>query len=218
MDNDLEGTVVYIISSSDKVAGELANRLRARALTIRTFPNAESSLAEAPPHILVADLEAGGANALRTLRERFSMARILVLGGGDEAAILDAFAGGAHGFVSHWEPVWTMESAVVLLARGGSSLSLPVLQTLLRTRSDALDSERSLALAADRGLSPRQVEVLQLVARGYTDAEIAETFIISVRTVNRHVSDILMKLGCDRRREAAALIFGEVPPGVRQMA
>ncbi len=55
------------------------------------------------------------------------------------------------------------------------------------------------------GLTPREAEVLTLVARGYTNREIAETLVISVKTASVHVSHILRKLGAPNRREAAAV-------------
>jgi DNA-binding CsgD family transcriptional regulator len=53
------------------------------------------------------------------------------------------------------------------------------------------------------GLTDRQVEILQLVADGLTNAEIAARLVLSVRTVDHHVSAVLQKLGVTTRREAA---------------
>ena len=55
------------------------------------------------------------------------------------------------------------------------------------------------------GLTPRQVEVLDLVAQGLTNTEIADRLVLSVRTVDHHVSAILQKLGVAGREEAAAI-------------
>ena len=54
------------------------------------------------------------------------------------------------------------------------------------------------------GLSPREIEVLRLVAAGKSNREIAEALIISTNTVDRHVSHILAKIGAANRAEAAA--------------
>jgi DNA-binding NarL/FixJ family response regulator len=55
------------------------------------------------------------------------------------------------------------------------------------------------------GLTPREAEVLTLVARGYTNREIADTLVISVKTASVHVSHILSKLDVPTRVEAAAI-------------
>ena len=62
------------------------------------------------------------------------------------------------------------------------------------------------------GLTPREAEVLTLVARGYTNREIAATLFISVKTASVHVSHILRKLDVPNRREAAAIVHRLAPP------
>ena len=62
------------------------------------------------------------------------------------------------------------------------------------------------------GLTAREAEVLDLVARGYTNREIAETLIISAKTASVHVSHILHKLGAPNRLEAAAIAHRVSPP------
>ena len=62
------------------------------------------------------------------------------------------------------------------------------------------------------GLTAREAEVLNLLARGYTNREIAAALVISVKTVSVHVSHILRKLGVPNRLEAAATIYRLTPP------
>jgi DNA-binding NarL/FixJ family response regulator len=62
------------------------------------------------------------------------------------------------------------------------------------------------------GVTPREAEVLTLVARGYTNREIADTLVISVKTASVHVSHILRKLDAPNRREAAAIAHRLAPP------
>jgi DNA-binding CsgD family transcriptional regulator len=90
----------------------------------------------------------------------------------------------------------------------------PLVQELQRLAERArLDLAPPDARSADRkqdteeilGLTPREAEVLSLVARGYTNREIAETLVISVKTAGVHVSNILRKLDAPNRREAAAI-------------
>src|SRR4029077_14926664 len=60
---------------------------------------------------------------------------------------------------------------------------------------------RPASRAGPAGLTPRQVEVLDLVAAGATNAEIAEALVITPKTVDHHVSAVLAKLGVTSRRE-----------------
>jgi DNA-binding CsgD family transcriptional regulator/tetratricopeptide (TPR) repeat protein len=79
--------------------------------------------------------------------------------------------------------------------------------------AESLQPKQGLELL---GLTPREAEVLTLVARGYTNREIAATLVISVRTAGVHVSHILRKLGAPNRLEAAAIAHRLSPPHVGQ--
>ena len=72
---------------------------------------------------------------------------------------------------------------------------------------------RSKSIQELLGLTPREAEVLSLVARGYTNREIAAALVISVKTAGVHVSHILRKLDAPNRREAAAIAHRVAPPG-----
>jgi DNA-binding NarL/FixJ family response regulator len=79
---------------------------------------------------------------------------------------------------------------------------------------DAGSPDRKQGLEEILGLTPREAEVLTLMARGYTNREIAATLVISVRTAGVHVSHILRKLGAPNRLEAAAIAHRLSPPHV----
>ena len=81
---------------------------------------------------------------------------------------------------------------------------------------DAGSPDRKQGLEETLGLTPREAEVLTLIARGYTNREIAATLVISVRTAGVHVSHILRKLGAPNRLEAAAIAHRLSPPHVGQ--
>jgi DNA-binding NarL/FixJ family response regulator len=81
---------------------------------------------------------------------------------------------------------------------------------LASPQADPVGEEQGLK--AIFGLTPREAEVLSLVARGYTDREIAAALVISVKTASVHVSHILRKLGAPNRLEAAAIAHNLAPP------
>ena len=95
---------------------------------------------------------------------------------------------------------------------GSSSCSPSARGSISRRRSGPSDEEQGVAEAL--GLTPREAEVLGLVARGYTNREIAEALVISVKTASVHVSHILGKLDVPNRREAAAIAHRLAPPPV----
>ncbi|MGI8806929.1 MAG: response regulator transcription factor [Acidimicrobiales bacterium] len=71
----------------------------------------------------------------------------------------------------------------------------------------ALDAETGRGPSATHGLTPREVEVLRLVASGGTNRAIAETLFLSERTVDRHVSNLFNKLGVSPRSAATAFAY-----------
>src|SRR6185436_19977482 len=80
------------------------------------------------------------------------------------------------------------------------------------TPQDAAPAEAKHSLQDVFGLTPREAEVLLLVARGLTNREIAAALVISVKTASVHVSHILRKLDVPNRVEAAAIAHRFGPP------
>jgi DNA-binding NarL/FixJ family response regulator/tetratricopeptide (TPR) repeat protein len=76
---------------------------------------------------------------------------------------------------------------------------------------DAGSADREQDLERILGLTPREAEVLRLIARGYTNREIAEALVISVKTAGVHVSNILRKVDAPNRLEAAAIAHRIAP-------
>lgn len=117
-----------------------------------------------------------------------------------------------------------LRSAYDFAARTGAKPLLHELELLAeRARLDlappaAEPSSRMQRSEETLGLSPREAEVLALVARGYTNREIAAELVISVRTAGVHVSHILRRLGVPNRTEAAAVAHRISPPRARPPA
>jgi DNA-binding NarL/FixJ family response regulator len=99
------------------------------------------------------------------------------------------------------------ESAMTHLARAIDELKAmgmrPLLERALRLREQAPAGPKPLAPAYPDRLSEREVEELLLIAQGRTNRQIAEALVISINTVQRHVSNILDKASVNNRAEAA---------------
>ena len=106
---------------------------------------------------------------------------------------------GKQPFVIAWAEGRTMTLEHVLALAEQIATSIPISVDLPDT------SPAKAASFSPAGLTPREVEVLRLVAQGLTDAQVAEQLIISPRTVNTHLTSIYNKLGVDSRTAASRL-------------
>ena len=156
---------------------------------------ATSHLENKHPHVLVLDLSMpGGASiaAIGRLREASPETQIVVMTMDDSPVFAQrALAAGALGYVAKEMAETELASAVRAAAHGRQYVS-----PRLATRLDAL--HRSLT---ENRLTPREVEVLRLIALGHTSAETARELHLSPRTVETHRAHIHRKLGLATRAE-----------------
>jgi DNA-binding CsgD family transcriptional regulator len=87
---------------------------------------------------------------------------------------------------------------------------LELLRPFLSALRERADSRKATAGANLDSLTDRETEILQLVARGKTNREIAELTVVSTHTVRKHLENIFAKLGVRTRTAAAAAFFGGV--------
>jgi DNA-binding CsgD family transcriptional regulator/tetratricopeptide (TPR) repeat protein len=119
---------------------------------------------------------------------------------------------------SRTEATVPLREAYAVATRIGAKPQLREIELLAqRARLDlappeAESCDRRQSLEQTLGLTPREAEVLTLLARGYTNREIATELVISVKTASVHVSHILRKLVAPNRREAAAIAHRLAPP------
>jgi DNA-binding CsgD family transcriptional regulator/tetratricopeptide (TPR) repeat protein len=104
------------------------------------------------------------------------------------------------------------EAYAVAVRLGARPLQREIELLAQRARLDLASPSAPIAVSRPLGLTSREQEVLSLLARGYTDREIAATLVISVKTASVHVSHILRKLGAPNRQEAAAIAHRLTPP------
>nr|WP_131101093.1 response regulator transcription factor [Streptomonospora litoralis] len=160
------------------------------------------------PDVVLMDLRmprVDGITATRRLRARPRPPEVVVLTTFDtDENILHALRAGAGGFLLKDTPPTEIVDAVRKVAAGDPILSPRITRRLMdRAATQAGAHER--ARTALESLSPREREVVQAVAEGHANAEIAARLYMSVATVKAHVSSILTKLDMDNRTQIALL-------------
>lgn len=158
---------------------------------------------ETMPEVILMDLNmptVQGADAIRQIVEETPHVKILVLSAsGEEADVLEAVKSGATGYLLKSSTSDEI-AAAVQRAAAGEPVFTPSLAGLVLSEFRRVSSGEAPSVGTP-GLSPRENEVLKLVAKGYTYREIAKKLFISVKTVQNHVQNILTKLHLHRRYE-----------------
>jgi DNA-binding NarL/FixJ family response regulator len=144
-----------------------------------------------------------------------SPTRVLMLTTFDlDEYVYDALRAGASGFLLKDVPPDQLVGGIRLVASGEALLAPTVTRRLIEefARTPRPDAEPPRAI---EDLTPREVEVLRLIARGMSNAEIAEELVVSPTTVKTHVARILLKLGLRDRVQAVVTAYeiGLVAPG-----
>lgn len=157
------------------------------------------------PDVILMDVrmpDMDGIEACRAIRETLPDTHVVMLTSyTDEEAVMASIMAGASGYLLKNTGKLELLDAVRRASRGESLLD-PGITTPIMARLRELssrDEDHEVAL-----LSEREREVLGLVARGLTNAQIGEALVISPNTVRNHVSSILEKLDLSRRSEAAS--------------
>ncbi|NJP93062.1 response regulator transcription factor [Nonomuraea sp. FMUSA5-5] len=173
-----------------EVVGEAADGREALAVALRTGPDVVL-LDLRMPHM-------GGVEVIRRLREQQPGVRVLVVTTfDDDADVLPAIEEGATGYVLKDTPRDDLRRAVLAAARGESVLS-PTVAGVLDQRARHVPPP---------ALSPREVEVLSLIARGATNREVAGRLFITEATVKTHLLHVFAKLKAKDRAAAVAVAY-----------
>jgi DNA-binding NarL/FixJ family response regulator len=160
------------------------------------------------PDVVLMDIQMPGMDgieAIRRIRETHPGALVLVLSAHDEDLIkARAIEAGAIGHIPKDTPLTELPEYIRRAHRGDLLLDQYEINRLLRLLHHRRHQESTERQRANR-LSPRQLQVLQMIAEGAKNNEIAERLGTSPLTVRTHVQNILMRLGVHTKLEAVAL-------------
>jgi len=180
------------------VVGEAADGSEAVAL-----------VAQVAPDVVLMDVRMPGMDGLEATRRIVAAGgptRVIVLTTYDvDDAVYAALRAGASGFLLKDARPTDLVEAVRVVARGDALLAPSVTRRLLDRFATAAPPSTSSAQLA--GLTPREVEILRLVAQALSNAEIADRLVLSEATVKTHVSAMLRKLGLRDRVQAVVLAY-----------
>jgi DNA-binding NarL/FixJ family response regulator len=194
-----EGLTAIVVDGHPLVLEVLAGLLQALDIDVRgatTVPHHALELVEAhSPDIFLVSLDEGGvdidaAALVRQAAETSTDLKVVVLGSGN-GRINELFAAGASAYVTN--AASPDDIAVAIRQTYEHSIHLPT--------DRGNDSAR--AAAFDAGLTGREVEVLALVAQGYSNAELAQRLWVTRQTVKFHLSNIYRKLNVSNRTQAS---------------
>jgi len=188
-----QGLRVFLELQSDiEVVGEAADGAQAAQLA-----------QELRPDVVLLDLVmpgTDGVTAIELMAEAAVESKVLIVTSfGEHRTVVPAIRAGARGYVSKEVEPSALAAAIRAVAAGHVLLGPEVAAALLSGNA----SQTTEGAGADPQLTAREREVLDLIARGRSNREIARALTVSEKTVKTHVSSVLMKLGVADRTQAA---------------
>ena len=178
--------------------------------------------AELRPDVILMDLRMprmDGVEATRRLRERDPDVKVVVLTTyADDRSVLDALRAGALGYLTKDAGAAEIQQALHRVAGGQAALDpavqRPLIEAIQGGPQGGLGGWHPPRIGGVRGvappgstLTPREAEVLTLIAAGLSNAEIAERLVVSEATVKSHVNHMLAKIGARDRAQAVGYAY-----------
>ncbi|NDL56358.1 response regulator [Phytoactinopolyspora mesophila] len=172
-----------------------------------------SAIRDTPANVAILDVRLPDGDGVTLCREIRTLldpppACLMLTSYSDDDALFGAIMAGASGYLMKRVAGSAVVDAVRTVAAGGSLLDSGLTSTVMsRIRGDNGRPDPGYAL-----LTPQERRVLDLVAEGLTNRQIAERLSLAEKTAKNHVSSILHKLGFERRTEAAVYATRRRPP------
>jgi DNA-binding NarL/FixJ family response regulator len=191
-----------------EVVGEAEDGVEAMEATRRLLPD-----------VILMDIRmpnVDGVEATRRLVARGTESRILILTTFDlDEYVYEAIRAGASGFLLKDVRPQELVDAIHVVAKGDALLAPSITRRLLDRFAEQAPEDPAKPPPQLESLTERELEVLKLVAKGWSNAELAEKLFLSETTVKTHVSSVLRKLGLRDRVQAVVLAYeaGLVRPG-----
>lgn len=177
------------------------------------------------PDLVLMDVrmpEMDGLTATRAIKHRYPRISVLVLTVHEnQSYMLEALKAGAAGYILKDAPRKELLGAIGRVLEGEATLSRRLSFQLLLQLADEVGVGLDVAGSPEDGthfsLTPRELEVLRLLARGYSNQKIAESLVVAVGTVKNHVQRVIAKLGVSDRTQAVVRAYeaGIVKPPSR---
>jgi DNA-binding NarL/FixJ family response regulator len=162
-------------------------------------------IADTKPDVVLLDVHmpgGGGAEVIRSVHATLPAVRFLALSVSDASEdVIGVVRAGARGYVTKTIDGPALTEAIVRVA-GGDAVFGPRLAGFVLDAFAGAEASTETDDELD-ALTPREREVLRLIARGYTYREAAQELVLSDRTIETHVSSVLRKLQLSNRRELA---------------
>jgi DNA-binding NarL/FixJ family response regulator len=164
------------------------------------------------PDVVLMDLRMprlDGIEATRQLRERNPDTRVIALTTyADDQSVLGALRAGARGYLTKDASSDQIRDAIFAVAAGDAALD-PTVQhhVVAALADDAAEEAPPSAPELPAGLTPREAEVLALIAEGLTNTEIAQRLVVSPTTVKSHINHLFTKAGLRDRTQAVNFAY-----------
>jgi DNA-binding NarL/FixJ family response regulator len=177
--------------------------------------DAVSAARSLKPDVVLMDIRMPNLDGIEAIRQLPSQRVLVLTTFGLDEYIVEALRAGASGFITKDVPADELVRAVRVVGAGDAQLTPAITRQLLDRVARRLPAPVGPSPGDLAQLTEREREVLELLARGMSNAEIAEALIVGEATVKTHVSNVLMKLGLRDRVQAVVLAYeiGMVKPG-----